>query len=377
MNIFRRIIIGSVAALLSLSLILLVMVLSLNAYFSSPAPLKRTLSEAKIYDHIVDAIIKQSQPSQENQNTDDIPFDNQQIQAAAKSAFSPQFLQSSAEQVLDGTSAWLDGTTSEPEFVIDFSTAKSSFIEQVATVAAGRVASLPVCATVEQAGDRDDPFKTTCQPQGFDAATEKQKFIEKANQNEEFNEATTITTDSLTKDSGQSFNEQFGVIKTGYIVSAAAPLILGVIAVISSVLVLLLHAEKPKGLLRLAKIFLSIGVITLISTLVGWFLFSKTNLSFANELDASLQQSLIKAVNIAYATIRNTLLLGSLVYIAIGLVCWFIGKKMQPRLTEEQKQNNINKVLGTKELSDKGAIPLENPNASNDTAPIDNKNSPK
>lgn len=361
MNIFRRIIIGSAAALLSLSLILLVLVLSLNVYFGSAAPLKRTLSEAKIYDHIVDAIIKQNQPSQENQNTDDIPFDNQQIQSAAKNAFSPQFIQSSAEQVIDGTYAWLDGTTSEPEFVIDVSTAKSSFIEQVATVAADRVASLPVCATVEQAGDRDDPFKTACQPPGFDAATEKQKFIEKANQNEEFDEATTITTDSLTKDSGQSFNEQFGVIKTGYTVSRAAPLILGVIAVISSVLVLLLHAEKSKGLLRLAKIFLSIGLITLISTLIGWFLFSKTNLSFANELDASLQQSLIKAVNIAYATVRNTLLLGSLAYIATGLACWFIGKKLQPPLTDEQKQNNINKVLGTKELSDKNAVPLEDP----------------
>lgn len=392
MHFLRKVALFIITPVFSLALFLLLISFVIVSFFGTPKPIKDTLVKSHVYDHMVSAALdKVTEESQKNNNSQqqnqmdshmqqgiqpgipqpnmnqnmekseddggDINFDAPEIQSAASKAFTPDFLRTSVESVVDGVYGWLDGKTAEPQFTIDISSAKKTFVESVADSAATRVEALPVCTTIEQAQGGDDPFSATCKPPDFNAQTEKQKFLEKFNSGEGPLKQNAISYADLQKDSNEKPTDKLKDAPKFFQLAKELPVILAVVAIVlMSLIVLLNPANRFRGIRTISWVFFTVGTFVLVITVVLSFASTK----IVGNLTATdpLQHDLINGSQAVAQTIRNSLAIGAIVYILIGIVGWFIVHKHEKPLSAEQKENNINKVLHTKQLDDKDAVEL-------------------
>ena len=113
----------------------------------TPAHIKTWLHDSNFYDTFVDNLLSQSKTlNKDSGNSSDNPLDDPGVQAAAKKALTPAVLQSTAEQIIDGITPWLEGKVSKPTFSVDLSSIKASLADNIGAYARTRYASLPLCA---------------------------------------------------------------------------------------------------------------------------------------------------------------------------------------------------------------------------------------
>ncbi len=364
MDTIRRIFIVLCIPLLGLSLLLVLISLAITTYLGTPTAIKKTLATSHIYDHAVSSIIASTQQKNQDQNQqkakEDIPFDIPEVKAAAEKSISPQFIQKSAESLIDGIYGWLDGTTAEPQFTINVSEAKTSFIENVATAAVTHVEALPVCTTADQIPSGDNPFDATCRPPNFNAESTKQEILSQVNASDGPLAKDTFTFADMQGEGKKPITEDFSSAPKAFQTAKRIPLILAVISLIFATILFLLHRNHSRGLKTTGKVFLTTGITVFILSLISRFGASKANFTGA-DIDLNLQQDLLRGFKSISDSIGNILLIGSLIYIFIGVAAWLIAKKLEPPMSEELKENNTNTVLKTKELTDKDSVVLENP----------------
>ena len=121
MTFIKRLIRGMSAWTLSFSLYMLASFTVLMLTVLSAQYIKTTLYKSNVYQNIVPATLDlaatKSGDSSANSLSDTIdPKTIKQLEPVVASAISPQFLQSTTEQVIDGLYAWLNGKTTEPSF---------------------------------------------------------------------------------------------------------------------------------------------------------------------------------------------------------------------------------------------------------------------
>src|SRR4051812_20267917 len=99
---------GILSFFLKLSLFSLALTASLLIVFGSPTQLKKTLKQSGIYSSFVYSVLESNQNNNQdpNKQEDSLPLDQPEVKSAVKAAFSPEFLQSSTEQIFDGTYVW-------------------------------------------------------------------------------------------------------------------------------------------------------------------------------------------------------------------------------------------------------------------------------
>lgn len=362
MTTFKKLLVGFCAFLLAICLFLGLTTLSITNYLGSPEHIKTTLKEAHVYDSLVDNVLTNLEKKQQNQSSEDIPLNDPQIQAAIKKALPPEFWQTSAEQIIDSAYAWLNGETTTIEFSIDLKPAKTTFINSVADYAVTRMAKLPVCLTPVQVSDANDLLNAACKPPNFDANLTKQKFISEAQNSKFLGDSTTISPKNLKSDDGKTLEDKLIMVKQGYTFSKQLPIFLYICAIVLTVIIFLLNEERVNALRKLRSVYLSTGISVLIFSGIGWFVFKKVSIpsiKIGDSTNARLQTDIISAANSIFDAVIGVLLIGGIIYTIIGILCWLIAKKISPILSDELKQNNVNKILKTKELNDDNAVNLE------------------
>lgn len=358
MDTLRKICIAICVPLLSLSLFFLLASIAFNAYFGSPTPLKKTLAASRIYDHVVESILNSAKDKSENQTEEKLPIDIPEVKNAAQQSFSPQFVQQSTEKIIDGVFGWLDGTTSEPQFSIDIASSRTSFIENVANAAVTHVQALPVCTTPPDTNPMDNPFDATCRPPNFDPTAIKQEILSKLNSEDSPLANDTLTFADLQGKDEKPINEKLAVVPKAYQISKRVPYILAVIALLFSGAIFFLHRSHQRALKTLGTTFTTTGVTVLVLSLISWFISRQAKFSGGN-IDQTLQQDLLRGFKALTESFSRAIFIGSTAYILIGVGLLLLARKLQPQLSEEQKQNNINTVLKTKELTDADTVKLE------------------
>ena len=359
METLRKICIAICVPLLSLSLFLILVTIAFNAYFGTPEPLKKTLVASRVYDHIITSILDTAKNEAENQSGGEISVDVPQIKAAAEQSFSPEFIQKSSETIIDGVFGWLDGKTNEPNFIVDVSSAKTSFIENVANAAITHIESLPVCTSGDQITNTDKPFDATCRPPNFDANATKQQIVDQFSSEDSPLAEDSITFADLQGKNEKPLTEKLASAPKAYQLSKKLPYILGLIAFLLSGAIFLLHNTKVKALRTLSKVFISTGVAVLVLAAISWFIAKQANFS-GGKIDQTLQQDLIRGFKTVSESFSRTIFIGGVVYTIIGILSLVLAKRLSPPISEEQKLNNINTVLDTKELSEKDAAEIDN-----------------
>ena len=264
---FRRFIVFLASSLFTLFLLLTVTTAAI-AITVTPNNIKTWLKNSKLYDGFVDAVLTSTKNA--TASTPGTGADNQlndpALQAAAKAAFTPEFLQKSTENFIDGSFVWLDGKSPKPTFEIDMTSAKQNFANAVGKYALERYNGLLACAR-GQLPDTSDVLSITCRPAGLDiTATVNQQIKELATSKEVLGDPV-ITADSLSsqdKAQTKTFSERYSNIPKIYRFSKVAPFILGVLSLLMAAIIIFVSADKRRGLRKTGVSLVAVAVMVFI-----------------------------------------------------------------------------------------------------------------
>jgi len=272
---------------------------------------KSWLKDSGAYQKFVDAAIKsipqENTASQSEQNL----FSQPAVQNIAKTAFTPQLLESSTENFIDGTFTWLEGKSTKPTFNIDLSGAKQSFANGIGTYAQDRYNALPVCAR-GQVPDTSDILAISCRVPGVNITPIiNQKVQEIANSKEfigtpvvtadNFNGQEQLGTGSQNNQAAQEpFYEQASQLPKLYRFSKIAPYIFIGLAILVAVAIVFVSTTKRSGLKRIAIPLLIAAGLLFIGIMMTNFSLGKleqTKISDTNAMSALAQTTGITIAN--------------------------------------------------------------------------------
>ena len=146
MHIVRKLLLILITPVLSLLLFALALDVGVTRLLVHPKMVKQIVSDSGVYSTIIPSLLDQQ--GKQNSGSGDISLTDPAVKSAATAAFSPQLLQTSTENIIDGVYHWLDGKVATPDFKIDLSSTKTTFANQVAQAAANRAITLPRCTSL-------------------------------------------------------------------------------------------------------------------------------------------------------------------------------------------------------------------------------------
>ncbi len=342
MLMLRKLLAGLSAAVMSFSLFSLVFVIGLLQILGSPDNLKGLISDSGIYDEFVSGVIEQvtkpesveEEISTEGQGGEGVSLDHPEIKAAAQTAFSPQFLQSSAESFIDGVFRWLNGDVEIPDFTINLADAKNNFAAEVAAAAKARINSLPACTSLQQINEDYDPFSAVCRPPQLNVDAEAARIQNELANNEQFFKDTTITASDLKSDNGLLFEEMRG-IPDAYQTLKKLPIILAVIGLVATSGVVLLSETWRRGLRRASIVLISAGIILAL----GAFLVNAALNSFsdrvvqdqADNASQAVKESIANLFTSASGDVSDIYIRFGVAFAVIGIVTLIVLRFTRPK----------------------------------------------
>lgn len=322
MHILRKSVLWLTILLLPLMLFSLAGSFAISRSFGGPEPVKDILADSGLYGSAVDTFLEATDnPTVEER--DSLSVDNPIVRQAFQKAFPEEFVQSSAENFIDGTFAWLEGEAAEPNFRIDLREAKATFISEVAAGAEARAESLPACRTGQ--ANASSPLSLTCLPQGV-SPEEVGEQIKRDLAREEFLKDPVITAGSIKSADGQSVfaNQNLPNI---YQKLSGVPLGLALLTLAALLAVVFLSQNHWQGLKKAGIVLLVVGLTILLFSWVAVkavdSVASSNALQFENTALSERIQALVR--DIASKTSKSSMLAGG-VYAGLGALA--IGTKM-------------------------------------------------
>lgn len=315
MHIVRKGVVWLAVAILPLLLFGLATSFTLVRTAGTPEPIKKILKEIGIYTSALDTVLEAT----DNPNTSGeggIRSDNPVVREAAKKAFTPELIQSSTENFIDSIYVWLEGKTPTPQFRIDLTQAKATFVGEIAAGAEARARTLPACPRGQAAFE--DPFAATCLPRGVPPAIAADKIRQELTGSEsKFLKDPVLTADTFkSKDGTPAFSNS--KLPENYQRIKKMPIILTIVTLLTLVVVVFLSENRRKGFKRAGVILVIAGVSLL---LFAWFSNKVVNDQIVPQIkleSAALQEQFQKLVKNISATASKNFMTAGGVYTAIG-----------------------------------------------------------
>ncbi len=296
------------------------------------AKVKQTLAKSGIYNSVLDNLINESDGVGDGE--DSVSLKDSAIKTAAMQTFTPQYIQTNTETVIDSVYHWLDGTTKTPDFKIDISATRATFAKNAGSAVTAKLSTLPACPADTNSASFDSD-NAVCLPAGVDPAAEGAKVEQKINSGEGFLDHPVVTAQSIkaSKDGSQEpiFEGDLKKAPDAFQAAKYAPYAMGLLAILLSVAVVFLSATKRKGLRKIGIMLLVAGVFLMgIAYGLNWGVNKQIPKSLKLE-NAALQTSVVKlAKDVGSQVEQNYWIFGG-VYAALGLGLVlgtsFIGKK--------------------------------------------------
>jgi hypothetical protein len=268
----------------STSILLLALTAASTMVFGTPQAIKSALRDSGAYRSASEQLAKKAgdmatSSESDSKSESDLQLDREAVSQAAASSFTDKAIQTNAEQAIDATYSWLDGKTAKPEIKLDLQPYINSFTQSLGDRAVQRTQSLPLC-TPEQLRQIDpnniDVFNLPCLPPGVNLNAAKDQAIAKAVESNDFLKEPVISVDSLPKDTaGKTAVDRAENVPTLYQWSMRAPLILAVLALLSTaVIMLLLRPDWRLVIQKLARPLFGTGIALVILVVVARLFFS-------------------------------------------------------------------------------------------------------
>lgn len=287
-----------------------------------PARIKEWVNKSGLYTTLPSAVINQANSEKTETNEGDISFTDPTVQAAVKKALSAEFLQGSAENIVDGTFVWLDGASAKPTFSVDVLAAKKVFANEVAQGAIARYQSLPDCSA-GQLPKSTDPLLIDCRPaQGVDIIASADNLRSSILDNKDFLPDATINAETLQGESKQGdnvFGPQSQIPKV-YQRAQLSPFILGFFLLLVGVGAVMLSSVRRRTVSKLAVIMITTGVLSLITLAVANIGLDKIEGQYTNSSSPVFKDILLKGLDAMRADALTTVGVISAALIVIGVI---------------------------------------------------------
>lgn len=324
MRFTRRFAIFFVAAIFVGLLLVLPALVSLNRTIGDANTIKRWLRGSNFYDRAANSLVEQGSQALKAQGNPTGP----EVKAAAEQAFGPQFLQSSAENIIDGVFGWLKGKTTKPEFQINIVEAKHKFADSINKSAKQRYAGLPPCSRSQPPPTEFDPFAINCRIPGYNASATIDKLTADLANNKGFLGNKPITADDIklaNASSQQPLYRRWHFLPTLYRLGQLGMVILPLLTLVSAAGLILLYPQSKQGIRHVGVKLLVAGCIIIIGAIGLGLASGVINRMFVPggaNTTAALQQSglyiagqaeqRIRAISLAFGITYATLGAGSL-----------------------------------------------------------------
>lgn len=355
MHLLRRSAAWLAVSILPLLLFTLAASYSLQRSFGTPEPIKDILRDSGIYTSAVDTFLEATDnPNEEGGGG--ISVDNPVVQNAFKKSFPPELIQNSTEDFIDSIYAWAEGKTPTPQFTIDLSQAKNTFVSEVAAGAEARAASLPACPRGQTSFE--DPFAATCLPRGVPPSAAGDKIRQElAGGEEKFLKDPVITANSLkSKDNKPAFSED-SALPENYQRIKKIPAILAILTVVVLAAVILLSDSRVQGLKRVGITLLIVGLFLLVSAWAVNSLVSKQASSIINFENVNLRNKVQAIVKDISETASKNFMLAGGVYAGLGAVgtggAIYLGRRKHTTHQEPAEKAEESKSLKEKSGKEK------------------------
>lgn len=326
--------------LLSTGVVIVLLLLSYFIVFTqigaNPEKIKEILSSSGVYQKVPATIYDEAVKSAEASSpaAADIPLQDPAVRQAALNAFSGDFIQKSAESVVDGTYGWLGGETSQPEFNIDLNGAKNQFAAALADEFGARLENLPVCTVAQLRANPDiNLFTATCRPPGANVAELKAEILNTVANSEEFVEQTQLTPATLKDEQGKPIFDNLANAPEAYKLSKKIPYILGLIAFLLASAIIYASKSREAGLSKLGKLFVLSGIFVVLAPIgFGFITDAFMNASSNNNVASNLINPVIDEMSRAAASIYYKT---GAVYLVVGAGLLILVNRMKKQVQEQ------------------------------------------
>lgn len=306
------------SGLLKITLVSLALAAAGWATFGSPDAIKQGAAENGLYENIITNILEDAKQNAGGQDTQ-LPVDRPEIEQAAKDAVSSEELKKNGETVIDSFYGWLQGTTQQPEFSLDFNEAKNRFATNVADYAQSRYEGLPEC-TLEQLQSLTpdvDPLTVECRAPNISGSVVRERVLQSILSSNEFSQDASFTSNDLPKDeNGNTFTEVYSGAPDTYKLLGSLPWILGLLSIILGLGVLLLSENKRKGLRSIGVSLLGTGLFLAIGAWIISLVFKYMN----SQVRDPFQLSITGIMKTLVDTYNGTVLKYAAAYVLLGAV---------------------------------------------------------
>jgi hypothetical protein len=332
----------------------LAVISTLLAVFGSAAAVKGSLDKSGVYDKLPDMLLSEASNQQAGNIDAQAALKRPEVIAAAKSVFNATYLRSTANNVIDGTYHWLDGTSKEPDFTINLQPAINDFKNQVADAGVNRLKSLPPCTAAQLQGmnmaDSGDInlFTTACLPPGTNLETVRQQAIDHIFGGSKSADTSgdsgpfgngkdqTFSTASLPKDDqGRTVFGKAKFAPQAYQELHLGPWVLAGLAALCGAAVVFLFPTRRRGLRSLARSLVGIGILLTAISILANFLFTKLVNSPSVSHSASAPTPLIlDVVHVFEASLSRHLLWFGAAFLSVGVISLIALRMTQPKPAE-------------------------------------------
>lgn len=305
MNVLRRIFVGIAFAILPITLFLFGLTFSLTRVFSDSGSIKNALAESGIYDNAATQFLSQIKDQGQGAQMEDIPIDRPDVQDAIQKALPPTSIQEHTEEAIDDIYAWLQGKTDKLDISVDLGQNKAMLLDNLVAQVKTRTASLPVCPPGVAIPQEFDAFNATCRPAPISADMAAQIARDKLAANDFFKEST-LSTSSARDEQGQTLGDRLQSIPEYYRMVMQAVMIAGIVALVCIIGGVFLSDPWRVGLRRVAKVFLSIGIATVVLAWLSVLVSGKAASMLAESAGetASFQASIADIVHMLASDVR-------------------------------------------------------------------------
>jgi cytochrome bd-type quinol oxidase subunit 1 len=333
MSILKSIVAKLAVALLPVALFSFGAYVSAYQFLQSPKPVKTAVADSGLYQAGVTELLGTSSSQTITAGGLAIPLNNPEIQKAIAFAAPAKQLQTQTERAIDNTYNWVHGESPRLQFSVDLQDTQANLAASLATYADQRVKSLPACAGGE-VPDMQNPLSATCLPPNADRAALSANIRAGLASNPNLLTDPQLTANSATDSQGRSLDSRLAKLPAVYEHVKWGALVSGLLALLLTVAVLLLHSGLANGLRRWAKSALIVGLLSAVIAWLAGLGLQKVGHSLASvDGGAVLQSAAIKAITLLTQQIRNWWLLYGLVLAGLAMVAYLasrvIGKQQR------------------------------------------------
>jgi hypothetical protein len=233
---------------------------------SHPATIKKIVADSGVYTTFTQSALKQADAQAGGRDV--VSLVDPAVKNLAMQTLTPQFLQQTSENIIDGIYHWLDGKVAQPDFKIDLASKKADLARLVADHAKQQATQLPLCPRGTPVPDLStfDVFSATCLPRIVTPDMISNQVEQALLNNKDFLSQPVLTAGTLKDKTGQPLfaSDKVKQVPHYYQLAKHTPIILTILAILTLTGIIFLSPTRQQGLHRAGMVLLIIGVIMLV-----------------------------------------------------------------------------------------------------------------